>query len=63
MKVGLSNHQSVCLSACPPIITLNGLVDFREIWYRSNAIQDDLNAIIFNPIASIILKLLRFKVR
>jgi hypothetical protein len=38
------------------------LVDFHEIWYGGNAIQGDLDAIIFNPIASIILKLLNFKV-
>jgi hypothetical protein len=38
------------------------LVEFYEIWYRGSAIQGDLDAIILNPIASIILKLLRFKV-
>jgi hypothetical protein len=32
------------------------------MWYGSNAIQGDVDAIIFNTIASIILKLLRFKV-
>jgi hypothetical protein len=37
------------------------LVDFREIRYGGNAIQGDLVAIIFNPTASIIFKLLRFK--
>jgi hypothetical protein len=60
MNAVLSNHQSACLSAslCPPIITLNRLVDFHENWYGGNAIQRDLGAIIFNPIASIILKLL-----
>jgi hypothetical protein len=52
----------VCLSVCPPLITLNHLVDFHEIWYGDNAIQGNRDAIIFNPIASIILKLLRFKV-
>jgi hypothetical protein len=31
------------------------LVDFHEIWYRGNAIQGDLDAIIFNPIASLFL--------
>jgi hypothetical protein len=36
---------------------------FHEIWYRGNAIQGDLDAIIFNPIALIILKLLGFKLR
>jgi hypothetical protein len=41
---------------------MNTSVDFHEIWCRGNAIQGDLDAIIFNPIASIILKLLSFKV-
>jgi hypothetical protein len=41
---------------------LNRLVVFHEIWYRGNAIQGDLNAIIFNPISSTVLKWLRFKV-
>jgi hypothetical protein len=40
---------------------LNRLVDFREIWYGGNAIQGDLDAIIFNPTSSTILKWLRFK--
>jgi hypothetical protein len=64
IKVGLSNHQSVCLcqSVCPPLILLNRLVDFHEIWYGGNGIQGDVDAIILNPTASIILKLLRFKV-
>jgi hypothetical protein len=38
------------------------LVDFHEIWHGCNVIQGDLAAIVFNPIALIILKLLRFKV-
>jgi hypothetical protein len=38
------------------------MVEFYEIWRGSNAIQGDLDAIIFNPIASIVLKLLRFKI-
>jgi hypothetical protein len=63
-KVGLSYHQfvCVCVSVCPPLITLNCLVDFHEIWYGGNAIQGDLDAIIFNPIDSVILKLLRFHI-
>jgi hypothetical protein len=40
---------------------LTRLVDLHEIWRRGNAIQGDLEAIIFNPIASTILKWLRFK--
>jgi hypothetical protein len=38
------------------------MIDFHEIWYRGNGIQGDLDAIISNPIASIVLKLLNFKV-
>jgi hypothetical protein len=38
------------------------MVDFHEIWYGGNAIQGDLDGIIFNPIVSIILKSVRFKV-
>jgi hypothetical protein len=38
------------------------LVDYHEIWYGGNAIQEDLDALISNPIPSITLKLLRFKV-
>jgi hypothetical protein len=41
---------------------LNRYVDFHEIWHRGNAIQGDLDAIIFNPTSSTILKWLRFKV-
>jgi hypothetical protein len=37
------------------------LAEFHEIWCGRNAIQGDFDAIIFNPIASTILKLLRFK--
>jgi hypothetical protein len=32
------------------------MVDFHEIWFGSDAIQRDLDAIIFNPIASNVLK-------
>jgi hypothetical protein len=62
MKEGLSNHQSVCLCV-PPLTTfeLPGRI-YNEIWYGGNAIRGDLDAIILNPIASIVLKLLRFKV-
>jgi hypothetical protein len=35
------------------------LVDIHDIWEAGDAIQGDLDAIIFNPIASAILKLLR----
>jgi hypothetical protein len=40
----------------------NSLVDFHEILYGANASHWDLDAIIFNPIASIILELLMFSV-
>jgi hypothetical protein len=50
------------MAVCPPLITFEPLCRFHEIWYGGNAIQGDLDAIIFNPIASIILKLLKFKV-
>jgi hypothetical protein len=43
MKVDLPNHQSVCLYVCV-VLTNN------------DAFQGDLEAIIFNPIASTILK-------
>jgi hypothetical protein len=39
---------------------MNRLVEFHEIWYGDNAILGDFEAIILNPIASIILKLLKF---
>jgi hypothetical protein len=37
-------------------------VDFHEIWHGDDAIQGDLDAITFNPIASVILKLLKLRV-
>jgi hypothetical protein len=36
-------------------------MDFHEIWYGGIAIQGELDAIIFNPIASTILKWLNIK--
>jgi hypothetical protein len=47
---------------CLPLITFEPLGRFYENWEGGNAIQGDLEATVFNPIASIILKLLRFKV-
>jgi hypothetical protein len=41
---------------------LNRSVDFNDIWWGGNAIQVDIDAIIFNPISSTILKCLKFKV-
>jgi hypothetical protein len=52
----------VCLCDPPPPWHLNRVIEFHEIWYGCNAIQGDVFKIIFNPIASIILKLLRLKV-
>jgi hypothetical protein len=57
MKICLLNHQSVC----PQLITYEQLIDFHEICCGGDAIQGDLDAKIFNPIASIILKFLRLK--
>jgi hypothetical protein len=60
----LLNNQSVCLSVRPsvrpcmcvfPLITSEPLDRFHELWYGGNAIQGDLEAVIFNPIASIVL--------
>jgi hypothetical protein len=62
MEVGLSNHQSVCPFVCNPLITSETLGKVSCNLVRRYVIQGDLNAIIFNPIASIILKLLKFKV-
>jgi hypothetical protein len=59
IRVKLKKNEITILSVCPP---LNCLVELYEISYEGNAIQGDLDAIIFNPIASIMLKLLRFKV-
>jgi hypothetical protein len=47
---------------CPSLITSETIGRFHEFWYGSNAIQGDLDAIIYNPIASIILKLLTFEI-
>jgi hypothetical protein len=47
----------MCVS---PLITSEPLGRFHELWYGGNAIQGDLDAVIFNPIASVVLKLLRF---
>jgi hypothetical protein len=53
---------SLSLSLFPPLITSEPLGRFYEIWYGGNAIQGDLDAVIFNPICSTILKWLRFEV-
>jgi F0F1-type ATP synthase assembly protein I len=56
MKVGLSNHLSVCVSP-----SNNRLVDFHETWYEGNAFQVNFAAVTFNPTSSTILKLFTFK--
>jgi hypothetical protein len=38
------------------------MADFHDIWCEGSAIQGDLDAIFFSATASIILKLLMFKV-
>jgi hypothetical protein len=58
MKVGFSNHQSVCV---PLLITFEPLGRLSWNLYGGNGIKGDLDAIIFKPIASIILKWLTFK--
>jgi membrane-anchored glycerophosphoryl diester phosphodiesterase (GDPDase) len=37
------------------------LVDFHKTWQRGDVIQGDFDVMIFNPIASTILKWLRFE--
>jgi hypothetical protein len=52
MKVGLSYH---------PLITLNQSVEFYEIWFAGDAVEYDLDAILFNLVASVIPKWRTFK--
>jgi hypothetical protein len=58
LKGGLWHCQSVCVSH---LWLLNQLVDFHEIPQGGYAIGGDLDAIIFNFIALIVLKWRRFK--
>jgi hypothetical protein len=44
-KVGLSNHQSVCPSPTNNFWT--AWLHFHEIWYGGNAIQGDLDTVMF----------------
>jgi hypothetical protein len=53
MEIGLWDHHPVCLS---PLSTFEPVGNFYEIYYGGRAIEGDLNAIIFNPVASTILK-------
>jgi hypothetical protein len=48
------SYLCVCLPSLHQLV--NELVDFYEIWQAWDAIQEDLNAIIFNLIASTTLK-------
>jgi hypothetical protein len=54
-------RSPVCLYVPPPKWLFNHLVDFHEIQKRGHVTEDDIYAIIFNPIASTILKWQRFK--
>jgi hypothetical protein len=57
IKVGLSSVcVCVCLSLCHLPIPVNWLVDFYEIPLAGYDCQGDLEALIFNPTASTILK-------
>jgi hypothetical protein len=53
MEIGLWDHHPVCLS---PLSTFEPVGNFYDIYYGGRAIEGDLNAIIFNPVASTILK-------
>jgi hypothetical protein len=55
------NDSKLSVSVSPTNNLLSRLIVFHEIWYGVNAIQGDPDVIILNPIASIILILLRFK--
>jgi hypothetical protein len=50
------------VSVCLPLITFELLGRISLNLVQGNAIQGDLDAIIFNAITSTILKLLKFKV-
>jgi hypothetical protein len=52
---------SLSVHLCLPLITFERIGNFYKIRHGSHAIGDDLDSIIFNPIASTILKWLRFR--
>jgi hypothetical protein len=54
-------RSPVCLSACVSPANNFQLVDFHEILQGGRAIEGDFDAILFNHIASTILKCRRFK--
>jgi hypothetical protein len=39
---------------CPPYKLLNRLIDFYEIQYGGHAIEDNLDATLFSPVAATI---------
>jgi hypothetical protein len=53
--IGQKRPKGVACYACYGYL-LNRLVDFHEILYGGDAIQGDLDAIIFNPVPSTNLK-------
>jgi hypothetical protein len=56
------NHTKIAAIVNNAIELLNCLVDFHDIWLGGNAIQVDLDVVIFIPIYSTILKWMRLKV-
>jgi hypothetical protein len=63
MKMGLPNHKTLCLClcVCHPLITFQPTGGFSGNLVGGAAIQDDLDAVIFSPIYSTILKWLGLK--
>jgi hypothetical protein len=57
----LSNESDLACVSTIPNKTLNQLVDFHETQQRGHAVEGDLDAIIFNPVASKIPKWRTFK--
>jgi hypothetical protein len=55
----ISPCLSVCL--CLSVITFETTSRFYDIQYRGHAIEDDLGAVMFNPVASTIPKWRTFK--
>jgi hypothetical protein len=54
-------YEITMLSVCLLLITFQPSGRFHEIQQRGHAMEDDLDTIIFNPIASTILKWQTFK--
>jgi hypothetical protein len=56
---GLRNNHVVCLSfrlCVPPLITFEKMVEFHQIQHGVRAIESDFDSIIFNQVASTIVK-------